>query len=73
MAGASEAVGERLIKALRKDGWEVVRQLGSHVRLKKSSAARARRAVHRELRRGALASTLRDADLSGEDLRRLRD
>jgi predicted RNA binding protein YcfA (HicA-like mRNA interferase family) len=28
--------GERLIKALRKEGWEVVRQRGSHVRLKKA-------------------------------------
>jgi HicA toxin of bacterial toxin-antitoxin, len=27
--------GERLIKALRKEGWEVVRQRGSHVRLKR--------------------------------------
>ncbi|HTR74145.1 MAG TPA: type II toxin-antitoxin system HicA family toxin [Solirubrobacterales bacterium] len=27
--------GERLIKVLRKEGWEVVRQRGSHVRLKK--------------------------------------
>lgn len=27
--------GERLIKALRKDGWEAIRQRGSHVRLKK--------------------------------------
>lgn len=27
--------GQQLIKALEKDGWAVVRQRGSHVRLKK--------------------------------------
>lgn len=66
--------GERLIKALRKEGWEVVRQRGSHVRLKKIGRRHALVVpLHRELRRGALAGILRDADLSGDDLRRLLD
>lgn len=62
--------GERLIKALRKEDWEVVRQRGSHVRLKK--AGRKHTLVvplHREIRRGIL----RDADLSADDLRGLLD
>jgi predicted RNA binding protein YcfA (HicA-like mRNA interferase family) len=29
--------GRRLIKALEADGWEVVRQRGSHVRLRKAA------------------------------------
>lgn len=64
--------GERLIKALREDGWEVVRQRGSHVRLKKAGRKHALVVpLRREIRRGTLAGILRDADLSGEDLVRL--
>ncbi|MGE0066950.1 MAG: type II toxin-antitoxin system HicA family toxin [Solirubrobacterales bacterium] len=64
--------GERLIKALRRDGWEVVRQRGSHVRLKKPGRRHALVVpLHRELRRGTLAGILRDADLSMEELSRL--
>lgn len=64
--------GERLIKALRQEGWEVVRQRGSHVRLKKPGRRHALVVpLHRELRRGTLAGILRDADLSADDLRRL--
>jgi predicted RNA binding protein YcfA (HicA-like mRNA interferase family) len=66
--------GERLIKALRKEGWEVVRQRGSHVRLKKAGRRHALVVpLHRELRRGTLAGILRDAEISVEDLRRLLD
>lgn len=66
--------GERLIKALRKERWEVVRQRGSHVRLKKTGRRHALVVpLHRELRRGTLAGILRDADLSADDLRRLLD
>lgn len=66
--------GERLIKVLRKEGWEVVRQRGSHVRLKKPGRRHALVVpLHRELRRGTLAGILRDADLSADDLRRLLD
>ncbi len=64
--------GERLIKALRKEGWEVVRQRGSHVRLKKPGRRHALIVpLHRELRRGTLAGILRDADLSADDLVKL--
>ena len=66
--------GERLIKVLGKEGWEVVRQRGSHVRLKKEGRRHALVVpLHRELRRGTLAGILRDADLSADDLRRLLD
>ncbi len=65
--------GERLIKALRKEGWEV-RQRGSHVRLKKTGRRHALVVpLHREIRGGTLAGILRDADLSPDELRRLLD
>lgn len=66
--------GERLIKALRKDGWEVVRQRGSHVRLKKPGQRHALVVpLHKEIKRGTLGGILRDADLTSDDLRRLLD
>ena len=66
--------GQRLVKALRKDGWEVVRQRGSHVRLKKPDTRNALVVpLHKEIKRGTLGGILRDADLSADDLRRLLD
>lgn len=64
--------GERLIKALKADGWSVVRQRGSHVRLKHV----ARRSVlvvplHHEVKKGTLGRILREARLDDDDLRRL--
>lgn len=66
--------GKRLIKALEQDGWEVARQRGSHVRLKKTEQRHALVVpLHKEIKRGTLAGILRDADLSADDLRRLLD
>jgi predicted RNA binding protein YcfA (HicA-like mRNA interferase family) len=62
--------GAELVAALGKLGWVVVRQRGSHVRLRHPE-----RPVplvvplHRELKRGTLAGILRDADIRVEDLR----
>ncbi|MGN6257216.1 MAG: type II toxin-antitoxin system HicA family toxin [Solirubrobacterales bacterium] len=64
--------GEQLVKALRKDDWEVVRQRGSHVRLKKTGRRNALVVpLHKEIKRGTLGGILRDADLSADELRRL--
>jgi predicted RNA binding protein YcfA (HicA-like mRNA interferase family) len=66
--------GKRLIKALEKDGWEIARQRGSHVRLKKAGRRTALVVpLHKEIKRGTLGGILRDADLSADDLRRLLD
>jgi predicted RNA binding protein YcfA (HicA-like mRNA interferase family) len=64
--------GRRLVKALERDGWEVARQRGSHVRLKHPD----RRVsltipLHRELKRGTLSGILGDAGLSSDELGRL--
>lgn len=64
--------GDELISALSKLGWVVVRQRGSHVRLRHPE-----RVVplvvplHRELKRGTLAGILRDAGVDADRLRRL--
>ena len=64
--------GQRLIKALEGKGWQVVRQRGSHVRLKKEGRRLALVVpLHKELRKGTLAGILRDADISQDELRSL--
>jgi predicted RNA binding protein YcfA (HicA-like mRNA interferase family) len=64
--------GQQLIKAMEKDGWVVVRQRGSHVRLKKPGRRYALVVpLHREIRKGTLSGILRDANLSSDGLRRL--
>jgi predicted RNA binding protein YcfA (HicA-like mRNA interferase family) len=64
--------GAELVRALERDGWTVVRQRGSHVRLKKANRRNALVVpLHRELRKGTLAGILRDAGLSADDLRNL--
>ncbi|MFL5872718.1 MAG: type II toxin-antitoxin system HicA family toxin [Solirubrobacterales bacterium] len=62
------------MKALSQDGREIVRQRGSHVRLKKPGRRNALVVpLHRELKRGTLGGILRDEDLNADDLRRFLD
>jgi predicted RNA binding protein YcfA (HicA-like mRNA interferase family) len=64
--------GAQLIKALERRGWQVVRQRGSHVRLKhpdRSTFLVVPR--HRELKRGTLNGILRDPSLGRDELRQL--
>ncbi len=64
--------GQQLIDALEKAGWIVVRQRGSHVRLKHDKRTLALVVpLHRELKRGTLAGILRDAGIDRDDLRQL--
>jgi len=64
--------GEQLVRALEREGWQQLRQRGSHVRLKHPDRANALTVpVHREVRRGTLGGILTDAGLSPDDLRRL--
>jgi len=64
--------GQRLVKALERDGWQIARQRGSHVRLKHPDRRVSLTVpLHRELKRGTLAGILTDAGLDAERLRRL--
>lgn len=64
--------GAQLVAVLERLGWQVVRQRGSHVRLRRPD-----RSVflvvplHRELKRGTLNGILRDAGLDRDELRDL--
>ena len=62
---------ERLINALRRDGWVVVRQKGSHIRLHKSTPTEMVKLTvpaHRPIKRSTLSHILKHARLSVEDL-----
>lgn len=53
----------QVIRALRRDGWVVVRQKGSHIRLQK--------AFPEPIKRSTLAHILKQANLSVEKLKTL--
>jgi predicted RNA binding protein YcfA (HicA-like mRNA interferase family) len=64
--------GAQLVAVLERLGWQVLRQRGSHVRLRHPD-----RSVflvvplHRELKKGTLNGILRDAGLDRDELRDL--
>jgi len=65
---------EKLINALRRDGWVVVRQKGSHIRLHKRTPTEILKLTvpaHRPIKRSTLSHILKHARLSVEDLREL--
>ncbi len=62
--------GRELVAALRKAGFEPVRQRGSHIRLRHPDGRVVTAPIHAsdELGRGLLRKILRDADLSVDEL-----
>ena len=62
---------EKLINALRRDGWVVVRQRGSHIRLQKHTRNEVLKLTvpaHRPIKRSTLSHILKAAHLSVEQL-----
>ena len=62
---------EQLIRALRRDGWVVVRQKGSHIRLQKHTSAKTLKLTvpaHKPIKRSTLSHILKQAELSVERL-----
>ncbi len=63
-----------LIKALKRDGWVVVRQRGSHIRLQKHTGEEVLKLTipaHRPIKRSTLSHILKQAHLSVEELAEL--
>jgi len=61
---------DHIIHALRRDGWVVVRQRGSHIRLQKETRegiAKITIPAHRPVKRSTLAHILKQANLSIDD------
>ena len=66
---------EKVIKALRRDGWVVVRQKGSHIRLQKHTSTETLKVIvpaHRPIKRSTLSHILKQAQLSVEKLIKLQ-
>ena len=65
---------EKVIRALQRDGWVVVRQKGSHIRLQKHLHAETLKLTlpaHHPIKRSTLAHILKQARLSVEDFLKL--
>jgi predicted RNA binding protein YcfA (HicA-like mRNA interferase family) len=65
---------DRIVRALQRSGWVVVRQKGSHIRLQKHTADGTLKLTvpaHRPIKRSTLAHILKQAKLSVEDLKGL--
>ena len=61
---------ERVIRALQRDGWVVVRQKGSHIRLQKHTARETLKLTvpaHRPIKRSTLARILKQARLTVDE------
>lgn len=57
---------DQVIRALRRDGWVVVRQRGSHIRLQKHLPQETLKLIvpaHRQIKRSTLAHILKQARL----------
>lgn len=58
---------DKVLNALRRDGWVIIRQKGSHVRLQKTSREGVMKLTvpaHRPIKRSTLAHILKHAQIS---------
>jgi predicted RNA binding protein YcfA (HicA-like mRNA interferase family) len=65
---------DQVIRALQRNGWVVVRQKGSHIRLQKHLPGETLKIIipaHRPIKRSTLAHIIKQAKLSVEEFRDL--
>ncbi|MEM4203825.1 MAG: type II toxin-antitoxin system HicA family toxin [Candidatus Methanomethylicaceae archaeon] len=65
---------QEIIRALQQDGWTVVRQRGSHIRLQKRAGGEVLKITvpaHRPVKRSTLAHILKQARLDVDDFLKL--
>ncbi len=65
---------DQVVRALQRNGWIIVRQKGSHIRLQKRTLTETLRLTvpaHRPVKRSTLAHILKQARLSAEELTEL--
>ena len=59
----------RVVRALQRDGWIVIRQKGSHIRLQKRAGDRTLKLIipaHRPVKRSTLSRIIKQAELDVE-------
>ena len=62
---------DEIIKALHRDGWIVVRQKGSHIRIQKATKSETLKITvpaHRPIKRSTLSHILKQAHLTTDEL-----
>jgi len=65
---------EKVVRALQRDGWVVVRQRGSHIRLQKHTLQETLKIIvpaHRPIKRSTLSHILKQAQLTVDGLNEL--
>ena len=65
---------EKVINALRRDGWVVIRQRGSHIRLQKHVEDKTLKLIvpaHRPIKRSTLSHIIKQSNLNVEDFIKL--
>ena len=65
---------DKVLQALGRDGWIIVRQKGSHIRLHKRTLSETLKLTipaHRPIKRSTLSHILKHAGLSVEDFKKL--
>ena len=65
---------EQVVKALRRDGWVVVRQKGSHIRLHKHTSEKTLKLTvpaHKPIKKSTLSHILKQANLSVDEFMKL--
>jgi len=65
---------EKVINALRRDGWVVIRQRGSHIRLQKHTEDNTLKLIvpaHRPIKKSTLSHIIKQANLTVENFIRL--
>jgi predicted RNA binding protein YcfA (HicA-like mRNA interferase family) len=67
--------GKELVKAFLKDGWFIVSQKGSHLKIRKNLQSIGRKTIiipqHKIIKKGTLSGILKDSGMSIEKLRKL--
>jgi len=74
MTKVPEVSYEVVVAALRRDGWVVVRQRGSHIRMQKRTADDILKIIvpaHRPIKRSTLAHLLKQARLTPDEFKTL--
>ena len=65
---------DKVVRALQRAGWIIVRQRGSHLRLQRRTAEETLKLIipaHRPVKRSTLAHILKQAGLTVEELQKL--
>ncbi len=76
MSNLPKVSGAEMVAALRRIGYEVARQEGSHVRMRHPTDPARRPTtvpMHKELKTGTLLAILRDANLTRDEFKGLLD